>query len=65
VKHGRLKIMGRGAELPGLLTANPDPVDVVLTMGDVRYCASFGGTSDFSEARRFVAREAGAPPSCP
>ena len=42
-KQGRLiKISASGAGLTETLASSPDPVDVVLTPGDQRYCFRFG-----------------------
>jgi len=66
VKSGKpWKISGRGAELGPHLGADPDPVDVVLILGNARYCMAFGGTTTFDFGKRFKGVDAPAPASCP
>jgi hypothetical protein len=40
-------------------------VDVVLTIGQQRYCWTFGGDVRFKEGKRYLAKNAGAPGACP
>ncbi len=65
VKPKLLRIRASGNALAHTLAANPDPVNVVLTMGGVRYCASFGGTVKFKAGKSYDAKAASAPPGCP
>ncbi len=66
VRTGKqLQILGRGAGLGHVLDADPAPVDVVLTVGDERYCMRFGGTATHLPGRRFKAVDASAPAGCP
>lgn len=65
VKAGKmLKITGKGA-FGFALDASPDPVDVVLTLGKLRYCMSFGGRAKFQNNKRYLATNAPAPSACP
>lgn len=64
VKDGvLLKIVARGP-LDVSLASAPDPIRVGLTIGDLTYCASFGGTVRFTTGRSYVARTAPVAP-CP
>ena len=66
VKAGKLvKATGKGAGLGHALGADPNPVDVELTMGARRFCAAFGGTTTFTAGRVFRAKLAPAPAACP
>ncbi len=69
LREGLLKLAGRGAGLAHQLTANPDPVFVILQLGTTRYCMAFGrstgATTKFSAGREFSARQASAPVACP
>ena len=65
VTPGRqIKVMGMGA-FTATLSTNPTPVDVVLRTGATRYCLEFGGTARFQASKRFSAKRAPAPASCP
>jgi cysteine-rich repeat protein len=59
----RLKIRGKGA-LGHSLSADPKPVDVVLTIGTKSYCMQFGGSTSFKDNRLFKASDAPAPAEC-
>lgn len=69
LKAGDLKVTGRGKGLHHTLGSNPDPVSVVLQVGDKRYCMSFGMSTHaapkFSAGKQFSAEHASAPPACP
>jgi glucose/arabinose dehydrogenase len=56
---------GRGALLGHSLPANPAPVSVVLTIGNLRYCATLGGDITFTAGKRFLAKDAPVAASCP
>jgi hypothetical protein len=58
------KIAGRGADIGPHLDADPNPVAVHLTLGNQRYCMSFGGEAQFILFKRFRAKNAPAPASC-
>jgi hypothetical protein len=60
-----VKITASGSALAHTLAANPDPVQVVLTMGGVRYCATFGGTVRFKAGKSYDAKASPAPAGCP
>lgn len=66
VKSGKLlKAIGRGAALGQSLAADPNPVWVVLTIGDGRQCMSFGGSKPkFSAGKRFTSHGAPRPAGC-
>ncbi|MCW5889185.1 MAG: alkaline phosphatase D family protein [bacterium] len=59
---GRLRIVGKGVRLD--LAASPKPVDVVLRLGDERFCFRFGGRTVHRPGVRFRADAAPAPASC-
>jgi hypothetical protein len=61
---GRIKIVAKGPALGHTLAAEPDYVDVVLTVGQRRYCLRFGGRSVFRDGKRYSAKKALAPASC-
>jgi len=59
IKPGKLvKIVGKGGDV-GLGTTNPDPVNVVLTLGAQQYCFTFGGSVTFKEEKKYLAKDAG------
>jgi glucose/arabinose dehydrogenase len=60
-----VKASGKGTGLGHGLSANPDPVDVVLTIGGRRYCSSFGGAVTFTADKVFTAKLSPAPAGCP
>lgn len=64
LKTKLLKIAGKGAGLGDDLNDDPNPVDVVLTIGG-RTCLSFGGTPKFKADKSYVATKAPAPAACP
>ncbi len=65
VKPGKLiKIVGKGSALEHELTSDPNPVQVILTLGGQSYCMSFGGSPSFTEGKKYLATNAGAPATC-
>jgi hypothetical protein len=67
IRRGRLKVVGRGAQLGHGLAINPTPVTVVLQIGDrgQRYCAQYGGTTEYKPDVVYRGRRAPAPSACP
>jgi hypothetical protein len=66
VKGGKLlSIVGKGPALPHTLTVDPNPVDVVFSMGSVRLCLRFGGTTKLTAGKSFKAMNASSPGACP
>jgi hypothetical protein len=65
VKPGKLaRVIGNGSSLGHTLETDPDPVAVVLELGAQPYCGRFGGTPDFTEGTKFLAKSAPAPATC-
>jgi hypothetical protein len=65
VKPGKvLRILGAGG-FGFSLDDEPDAVDVVLTLGSMRHCMTFGGDAVFTPGRRYVAKDAPVSPLCP
>ena len=65
IKPGRiLSVKGKGA-LGHSLSVDPKPVDVVLRIGEKRFCMRFGGVAVFTLGRSFKAAGAVAPSACP
>ena len=65
VKPGKQwKVSAKGAGLGHSLAGNPDPVDVVVTVGGLTYCQHYGGSTTFKPPRLFAAKAAPSG-SCP
>jgi endonuclease/exonuclease/phosphatase family metal-dependent hydrolase len=64
---GRIVVKARGANFPcGLEAADQTlPVEVVLRLGDTRYCASFGSSVARNDTGHFKSENAPAPAVCP
>jgi glucose/arabinose dehydrogenase len=65
----RIRVVGRATSSPlgHNLAADPQPVDVVLSLGTTphRYCMEYGGLTTFTADTRFKATNANAPALCP
>jgi hypothetical protein len=59
-----LKLVAKGSGLGHTLAANPDPVDVVLTIGGLVHCQRYGGGVTFTTPKVFAATQAPAA-ACP
>jgi hypothetical protein len=59
-----IKVKGKGATLGHDLDDDPAPVDVVLEIGEHRYCMQFGGTSKLKPEKSYTAKKAAAPAAC-
>jgi hypothetical protein len=64
VKPGKLVAVGKGSGLGHSLTTNPAPVSIILGLGAQQYCMSFGGTVQFKDGKKFLAKSAPAPADC-
>jgi hypothetical protein len=65
IKAGKtLVVKGTGADLALDLGDDPNPVAVVLTIGEHRYCLGFGGKAKFTADKRYKATKAPAPSAC-
>jgi hypothetical protein len=65
VKPGKtLKVVGAGS-FGFSLDAEPDSVDAVLTLGNLRYCMTFRGEAVFTPGRKYVVKDAPVPALCP
>jgi hypothetical protein len=61
-----MKLKGKGPTFQVPLASNPDPVHVVLTLGNRRYCMSFGGLrQNYKVNQIFWGKDALAPSGCP
>jgi hypothetical protein len=66
VKPGKmLKAVLKGDALGFSLDTEPSSVDVVLGVGDHRYCVRFETAAKFSPGHKLVAKNAAPPVSCP
>jgi hypothetical protein len=66
VKNAKIaKVVGSSSQLGPELTENPQPVEIVLILGNTRYCMAFGGEIRFDDGERFLASGAAAPDACP
>jgi hypothetical protein len=61
----QLKLAAKGSALGHTLVTDPNPVDVVVTVGSVQYCQRYGGAVTFKTPKSFVATLAPAPTACP
>jgi hypothetical protein len=59
-----IQVSGRGAGLGLRLDDDPNPVDVLLTIGGHRYWMRFGGTAKFRAHLGYRAKRAPAPDGC-
>jgi hypothetical protein len=65
LKRGRLlKLSARGSGLGHTLGTNPNPVDVVVTIGGLTYCQRYGGATVFRPSKTYTAKLAAAD-ACP
>ena len=65
VKAGKIaRVIGKGSSLGHALTANPNPVAVVLEPGAQSYCGRFGGSAQFTAGTKYLAKSAPPPDEC-
>jgi len=66
VRDGKIVLTAKGANLPCDLSAAAQtlPLALTLTVGEVRYCASFGGTVSANQTGKLKAKKAPAPGAC-
>ncbi|HEV7734637.1 MAG TPA: CocE/NonD family hydrolase [Candidatus Binatia bacterium] len=64
LKNGSLKVKARSTGI-SLNEPSQSAIGLVLTTGDTRYCALFGGIIKRNQPGAFVAKNAPAPASCP
>jgi hypothetical protein len=65
IRSGKtIKVAGKGAGLVHDLAGDPNPVTVVLTIGEHAFCLEFGGKTTFTAVKRYQAKNAAAPPAC-
>jgi hypothetical protein len=65
IKEGKtLVVKGKGAGLGHDLDDDPNPVNVVLAIGEHRYCLAFGGKAKSTADKRYKATKAPAPTTC-
>ena len=65
VKDGKLRVVSRGGLLTHVIFADPNPVDVIFSLGARHSCLRFGGTATFTSGTLYLARNAPAPDACP
>jgi len=66
VKPGKIvKVVAKGRELGHSLGSSPEPVDAVLTLGEHRYCMTFGGRVAFKAGKKYLARKTPPASACP
>ena len=65
VKDGKLRVVGRGGLLEHVIFADPNPVDVIFSLGARHNCLRFGGAATFTSGVLYLARNAPAPGACP
>jgi len=64
IKGGKsIAVKGKGT-LGHDLDDDPNPVQVVLEIGEHRYCLEFGGTPKFKADKKYLATKASAPTAC-
>jgi hypothetical protein len=57
VKPGKLlKIAAKGSGIQHTLGADPNPVDVVVTMGGLAWCQRYGGTPSYRAPKSYTAK---------
>jgi len=64
VRPGMIKVVANGLGLEHSLGLDPRPVHVVITLGEQRYCMTFGGDIAFREGRKFLAKDAPMATAC-
>jgi hypothetical protein len=57
--------VAKGAALPHDLQGDPGDVTVVVTLGALTQCLEFGGQKNFKFGKKFLAKNAAAPGTCP
>ena len=65
VKAGRLTLTASGIPFVQDLSADPGPIDVAVTLGNLRMCFTFGGTTKFAPGASFRATHAPTAIACP
>ncbi len=65
VKDGKLRVVGRSGLLEHVIFTDPNPVDVIFSLGARHSCLRFGGAAIFSGGVLYLARDAPAPDACP
>jgi hypothetical protein len=65
IKGGKsVAVQAKGSALGHDLDDDPNPVAVVVAIGEHRYCLAFGGTQRFTPNKKFLAQKAPAPAAC-